>query len=528
MSQTAPAESVLRGCVFAGVREYVVCAGARNAAIVLPLLKQDKFRVYHHFEERCAGFFAMGRVKQSRQPVAVVTTSGTAAAELLPAIIESHYQGLPLVVITADRPLAYRGTGAPQAIEQVGLFGGYVESCVDVVDGSVERISETWSRTSPIHLNVCLEEPVGDEENVRWPESLSGEVMPADVGSALPQVLGNQKLQQFCEDNEGLLVMAGPLPVCDLTSVESFLQKVGAQILADAASNLRELGGISDLVIQGGERALKRRRVTKVLRIGGVPSFRFWRDLESRTDIEVMSVLSGGFSGIARESVCIPDEWGESAWRAVPEKERRSLKANDGGDLTGILEKFSRSEPSLIRELSKVIPQGASIFLGNSLAVREWNLAATFESRHFTYNANRGANGIDGIVSTFLGVAAGEPEAWLVCGDLTALYDLAGPWIADQLPSGRRRIVVLNNGGGRIFDRLPAFSSADSEARRVVGNDHRHEFTHWAQMWGWKHVSVTHAEGLASAVEASDPHIVIEVCPDPEQTDMFWKEWEAV
>ena len=109
------AQSVLDSCAEAGITDYVVCAGARNAPLVLALVEAEGIALWNHFEERSAGFFALGRTTDTGRPCAVVTTSGTAAAELLPAVIEAHYQGRPLLVITADRPVAFRGSGAPQA-----------------------------------------------------------------------------------------------------------------------------------------------------------------------------------------------------------------------------------------------------------------------------------------------------------------------------------------------------------------------------------------------------------------------------
>lgn len=119
-----------------GVKKYVVCAGSRNAELIHALTESSS-ELFRHFEERSAAFFALGKAKQCLEPVAVITTSGTAAAELLPACIEAHYSGVPLVLITADRPSSFRGTGAPQAIEQVSLFGPYAE-CFDV--SSVEQL----------------------------------------------------------------------------------------------------------------------------------------------------------------------------------------------------------------------------------------------------------------------------------------------------------------------------------------------------------------------------------------------------
>ncbi len=137
------AAQALEACLARGVREFVVCAGARNVPLVLGAARCRGAKVWNHFEERGAAFFALGRVRDSSLPVAVVTTSGTAAAELLPAVIEAHYQERPLIVITGDRPECYRGSGAPQAIEQAGLFGTYVEGCDDLNGSGEPALSGT-------------------------------------------------------------------------------------------------------------------------------------------------------------------------------------------------------------------------------------------------------------------------------------------------------------------------------------------------------------------------------------------------
>jgi 2-succinyl-5-enolpyruvyl-6-hydroxy-3-cyclohexene-1-carboxylate synthase len=134
-----------------GVREVCVAAGARNAPLVAALTSSTGIRLWHFFEERCAGFFALGRALVDGRPVAVVTTSGTAAAELLPSVIEAYYQGRPLIVVTADRPARYRRSGAPQAIEQEGLFGVYAEVLAE---------DAPWTARMPLHINLPLDEPL--------------------------------------------------------------------------------------------------------------------------------------------------------------------------------------------------------------------------------------------------------------------------------------------------------------------------------------------------------------------------------
>ena len=135
-----------------GVAELCVCAGSRNSPLLVVLGSRDDVRLFSFVDERSAAFFAIGRIKSHGSPVAVVTTSGTAVAELLPATVEAYYSGMPLILVSADRPARFRGTAAPQSIEQEGIFGVYAETSL-----------ESWSRARPLHINIEFDEPLIDE-----------------------------------------------------------------------------------------------------------------------------------------------------------------------------------------------------------------------------------------------------------------------------------------------------------------------------------------------------------------------------
>lgn len=152
MTNLAAARSLLDRVRSAGVTDFCVCGGSRNAPLLAALGAMRDVHVVTFIDERSAAFFALGRIKRDGKPAAVVTTSGTAAAELLPAAIEAYYSGAPLILITADRPARDRGTGAPQSIEQIGLFGVYAESGI-----------ERWSGKRPLHINIEFDEPLIDE-----------------------------------------------------------------------------------------------------------------------------------------------------------------------------------------------------------------------------------------------------------------------------------------------------------------------------------------------------------------------------
>lgn len=519
MSETA--QRVLDACAGAGITDYVVCAGARNAPLVLGLVRGGGVRVWHHFEERGAGFFALGRTMDTGRPCAVVTTSGTAAAELLPAVVEAHYQGRPLLVITADRPAEFRGSGAPQAIEQVGLYGGYVEGCRDVQEGT-EEVLAGWSRLRPWHVNVCLEE----EEEVPVLGALGAAVEPTR------KLAGVVELATFLRDRvfEGLVVLVGGLEPEEREDAFHFLKDLGVPVVADATSGLREaLGG---LALADGDRLLRSQRPGKVLRLGDVPVGRFWRDLENLEEVEVCSVTRTGFSGLARKSTVLQGRV-DHVLRGLGQVqglgdilEHLEMGRRRKSELEELLERYPDSEPALVRVLSTYATLGECVYLGNSLPIREWNLVAQRDTPMMDVRANRGANGIDGQLSTWLGSTVERDGAWAVVGDLTALYDLAAPSLLPQCGGAGRVLVVLNNGGGQIFGRLPRLQGVGEKESAVMANAHGTGFAEWAKMWGMGHVRVTGMENFD--FEPGEGTTVLEICPDAKQTAQFWAAYEKL
>lgn len=488
------ANAIIEECHRAGVREYCVCAGSRNSELVRGLVAA-RVKIWHFFEERCAAFFAIGRVRVLEAPVAVITTSGTAAAELFPAMIEAHYQGLPLLAVTADRPRGFRGSGAPQAIEQLRLFGNYPTWQGDVADESeVQSCLTPWNRSGPGHLNVCLDDPSHEISPVTLPD-----VPPKQESPTTQLKLG------FQPD----LVLLGDLLESERGAVIELLAEWSGPVWAEASSGLRAAMG--DRLVQGGDTVLKHLKPNRVLRIGGVPSCRFWRDLEMKPEIEVLSVSRSGHSGLARDSEVIGFD------NLLPIKgECRILQFS----VDGLVEEFSNSECGHLQALSLRIPDGSSLFLGNSLSIREWNLAAEVRGVESNCHVMRGANGIDGNLSYYFGLGAELAESWAVIGDLTALYDLAGPWILDQLPEANRRIVIMNNGGGKIFRRLPSLQKMNPSEVKVIENPHDLRFANWASMWGVQYVKITDSAQWIN--ELPEGNVVIEVIPDPAQSEEFW------
>jgi 2-succinyl-5-enolpyruvyl-6-hydroxy-3-cyclohexene-1-carboxylate synthase len=472
MSNIAEARRVIELALAHGATEFCVCAGSRNAPL-LAVLGASDLRLWSFVDERAAAFFALGRAKLTGRPAAVVTTSGTAVAELLAAAVEAHYSATPLILITADRPARYRGTGAPQAIEQEGIFGQYATSDLTA-----------WSGRGALHINVEFDEPLIDGTVARLPRYQVAADVPWQLGKRAIRQAGNREPGN--SETSHPLVLLGGLDDRDRARVRDFALALNAPVYAEPLSGLREDPLLAHIMITAGERMLGRGGFTRVIRIGNVPAVRFWRDLdESRRDVELVSYSAVPFAGCSRGEVypieaLPPDVTALPRNDAFFEDDRERAAA-----IARILDDEPQSELAMVRELSRTIASNSRVYLGNSLPIREWDLAAAREPRGFTCEANRGANGIDGQLSTFFGQCDPARPNVCVVGDLTAIYDTNAPWIVPQLDRGTDwRIVIINNGGGRIFGRVASLRNVDTSTReRIIENVHGIGFDHWARMW---------------------------------------------
>lgn len=496
-------QKIFRALAAQGLSEVVVCAGARNAPLVGILSACENLKVYSFFEERSAGFFALGRAQVSRSPVAVVTTSGTAVAELLPAMIEAEHQGVPLVAVSADRPRSYRGSGSPQSIVQPGLFSHFIERDWDI-EGEFDG-EFLWSRRRPVHVNVCFDEPLLDQVCEKWSVKA--------IASPAPENRGRKEKPVAIAAKKPLVILSG-LNVGVALELVPLLQKWGRPVWAEGTSKLRRHPGLSELEILGGERSLKNMDFDGVIRIGGVPTLRFWRDLET-SSLPLWNFSELPYSGTARERRVgdLNEVFDLKTEFQIWSGDERARDREEGQRLLTLFEKFPLSEPALVATLSRRIEKNARVFLGNSLPIREWDLAA--QGPHADVHANRGVNGIDGLFSTFYGLADALRPNWCVVGDLSALYDLSGPWALRQREIAQSRIVIINNGGGKIFERIfknPLFE-----------NRHEIEFSGFAQLWKLPYRRVTDLNKEISF----EPQLILEVIPCAEQTAAFWKAWDA-
>ena len=329
-----------------------------------------------------------------------------------------------------------------------------------------------------------------------------------------------------------MVICLGGLEPEDRPVIFDFLKTLKIPVIADPTSGFRELLG--DLCIVDSDRFLKYALVSKVLRIGEVPVGRFWRDLEDMPQIDVLNLTRTGFSGLARKCDTIHGD--------ISRVIKGMGQVTEVGDVTGILaenskraaqidellKRFPDSEPSFVRMTSIYATRAESIYLGNSLPIREWGLFAQRDkdTPHEMVRANRGANGIDGQLATWAGWTHGIDDAWVFLGDLTTLYDLSAPSLLHDCNAEGRVVVVMNNGGGRIFDRLPRVQNMEPAQRSIIANEHAFSFESWAMMWGWNYQRVEEVDDLE--IEPSNSPLVVELVPCEKQTAEFWEAYQRL
>jgi 2-succinyl-5-enolpyruvyl-6-hydroxy-3-cyclohexene-1-carboxylate synthase len=525
------ANKVLQVIAEKGVTEIVLCAGARNSPFIYLLENQESFKLFHFFEERSAAFFALGRAQSNRQPIAVITTSGTAASELLPAAIEAFYGGQPLLLITADRPFEYRGTGAPQSIDQVGIYSNYART-IDINNAALAATNDfgigTWDLSGPLHLNVCFREPLIDEPLPikKWEtKAIDCKKPKLSETDEEPAFLDEEKKiwKHFCTQSRSPLVIVGTLKDDERNVVHEVISKYSGPIYFEALSGLR--GHSYEFKIMAGEHFLKKSFNNKyfdgVIRIGGIPTTRIWRDLEDNlAHLPVLSLCNSKWTGLSRMNSFINNLHSlpyllELQQAFQWDAQIRLLNRFYNTQIQKLLTSYPSSEPGMIHNLSKLV-KSVPMYLGNSLPIREWDEYAVFETRSQKLSGNRGANGIDGQVSTYLGWSKEFEQSYSLFGDLTTLYDLSSLWVSPQIPNYTKVLTIMNNGGGIIFDKI--------FGKEIFLNRHKIQFKNWANMWNWNY---SHWQSVPDVFNPTGFNI-IELQPDSRQTKLFYEKIEEL
>jgi len=502
-----------------GVEYACVSPGSRSAAIAMALQRHPKTNVFMQIDERSGSFFGVGLAKATGKPVVLLSTSGTAAAEFHPAVVEAFHSRTPLIVITADRPPELRDVGANQAIDQQRLFGSAVRWFFDPGPPTeAPNAARLWRRLAarayaealhgPVHLNLPFREPlVPPPGQVPTPMGESPQSMTA--GRLMPTSGQIASVASALRTAKRPLVVAGEMR--DGARLAAGLSRLGVPLLAEPSSQLRRQE--SGAAIESYEALLRagwslQHGPDLVIRLGGTPTSkvmnawlaaaaaptflvdpdRMWRD----EDQVASSVL-----------VCDPQALVESlppadvgAWRDEWVSAGRKATAA----IAATLVSTPVYEGHIVRALAAKAPDTAQVFVGSSMPIRAADSFWPYARAGQTFYGNRGASGIDGLVSTGLGIAAARPSnpTVLLLGDLSVYHDMNGLWSLRR-HGIRATIVVCDNNGGGVFNFLPQAQHTDV-FEEIFATPLGLDFAQVARLYGLVYSPVTDRSGLEPAI----------------------------
>jgi len=510
----------------AGVTDAVVSPGSRSTPLALALAGDPRIRVHVVLDERSAGFFAVGLGLASNRPAVVLTTSGTAAAELHPSVVEAHQARVPVVYCTADRPPDLHGVSAPQTIEQRGLFGAAVRWSAEpgVVEGlpvaswrsiAARAVAEALANVAgpgPVHLNLAFRDPLVEETGELPPGRPDGRPWHR---AARPAAAPARELAAEFNGRRGVIIAGAR---CGRTAVHHLAEALRWPVLADARSMARggpcSVAAFDELLrVQGFDG----QAVETVIRLGEPPASKVlsqwlagltdadqfvvdpygrWPDPERRADMVIHCDPTAFCSALLDAVHPAPEGWLEK-WLAAEAAVQSAIDSV-------LASHPEATEPGVARALTSGLDPDVAVFVSSSMPIRDVEWYGHPASAHRVY-ANRGANGIDGIVSTSLGVAAARRGAPVVAltGDLAFLYD-AGALMGANNRGLRCTFVVLDNNGGGIFSFLPQASALDpARFDQLFATPQSSDIAALAAAHGARVTTATDAAAVLPAVLAS-------------------------
>ncbi|WP_010623785.1 2-succinyl-5-enolpyruvyl-6-hydroxy-3-cyclohexene-1-carboxylic-acid synthase [Companilactobacillus versmoldensis] len=526
----------LQSLIVSGIKDFVISPGSRSTPVVILLAemaKNNDLNLFIDVDERSASFFGLGLSKKNRRPIALICTSGTAATEYASAIAEAKLSQVPLVVITTDRPMELSNIGAPQAIDQMKLYGSNtkdfvsfdlqtaVDTIKDYVTFETQRIVLAAQKRpiAPVQINLPFRKPLMPELNTEDP-------IVKKIAAINSETRLNQKFIDHLSGRK-LVILAGPEVKDYHQELLALAQKQNIPVIADVLSNIRQN---SPEVITNFDQIVKNYDLSEnsdyrpdvVIRFGGTlvsaPTSRWLQAIESET--EIINVANNGLADhtlSSNETVDIDEldlieQLTIEGLTSEPQFTERLLKLSHqvANYQTRYLEN-DFSELMIPQILDEHLPEDANIFLSNSMPVRDFeNFYQGKETRQIY--CNRGANGIDGVVSTALGVSAFSSDNYLLIGDLALFHDMNGLMMAKRYDLSLTIIVINNNGGG-IFSFLPQ-ADAKEYFEQLFGTPQDIDFDQVAKLYGFDYYQATDQAELIASLSTPKHQKIIEVTSD--------------
>jgi len=575
-----------------GVRNVVICPGSRSTPLAMAFAAQAGIRVWMHVDERSAAYFGLGMSRQLRQPVVLLCTSGTAAANFMPAIVEAKLTRVPLLVLTADRPHELRDNGAPQSIDQNRLYGTYVKWFVEVALPEATNAALRYIRTiaaraaasaqaipaGPVHLNFPFREPltpelipgqslppVAQRDLVAWQGRPNNapyvEVREVPLGAPTAATIG-YLMDMVLRVRRGLIIIGPNDDPALVEPVVRLARHLGYPILADPLSQLRCGDHDQVMVLSSYDAFLRIDSFIKsvqpelILRFGAMPISKplllylkryascplviidghgGWEEptqlaselIHANPAALCQSLLTALDQHAKSEEIesSVSHEW-LTTWQDADKVTRQTLQ--------NVIQDFNELfEGRVFTELARLLPDGTTLYAGNSMPVRDLDTFFWCSEHRIRIMGNRGASGIDGVISSALGASAGaaqnEPTV-LVLGDLSFFHDLNG-LLAARLHQLNLTVVLINNDGGGIFSFLPQ-AAYPEHFEQLFGTPTGLDFSLAVQMYGGQFQKVDTWEQFRKAVSrglnTGGLHVIEVPTERTSNVNMHRQLWEAI
>ena len=481
MASTELAQKVIRDFIEHGITEFVLSPGSRNAPLSIALYEAERrglIKLHVRIDERTAAFFALGIIKATRTPVAVVCTSGTAVANYYPAFLEAHHSDLPLIVLSADRPARLRQTGANQTTNQINLF-----NCGRFFNGDNYQLH----KLGPTHINLEFDEPLLSEIKNDWLSNLSVKELHEE----------DAKVENFeVPPGKGLVVVGH-----DGIDVSEFADSLGVPVISE--NPLSYPKAVAHASLFSGKL-----EVDWVVVVG--------RTTLSRSTNTLISKAKSVFVIDPRASKVDPKRSATKIFSNIPQIIGSAEKWNLSSDLIKI---DGWSEPAAAQCIAENLPNGSSLYVASSRPIRDLEAFASPRTGVEVF-ANRGLAGIDGNLSTALGIASKRDCAFAIVGDLAFLHDLTALVNQEKI---KLKLLVINNDGGGIFSTLPQAGVEGFE--KIFGTPHGRDLFEIVKAFD---VPVTEINDLKSLKAFMSPPTKFEIAilqmPDRESNAALIKE----
>lgn len=526
-------QTFVEGLISSGVEQAVISPGSRSTPLALLLHRQEKIETFIEVDERSAAFFALGLSKASRKPVVLLCTSGTAAANYYPAICEAYASHIPLIVLTTDRPHELRHVGAPQAMDQFHLFQGHVKEFIEMAipEGTKTmldyafwqgmRATDTACQipSGPIHLNFPLREPLLPDLARTLTIEKTTEILTGKKQLSEEQLI---KCVRDWQGKKGVLVVGGSHTSAEAEVFIKLAETLNWPVISDPLANITSYGKDSPLIMSYADLFIQEVDMIQhpevVVRFGMLPISKntmFWlQSLDDPTIIYFVDETGQWQDQLKQTQVAIQVEEQTFAQAII---DRVKVKTSDTWcdqwiywQVTTEQQLNELSEMKILNETSasilvhKKMAKNGQLFVSNSNAIRFLDRFSTAETTHYQLFGNRGINGIDGIVSTALGMCATNPDRQnvLLVGDLALYHDMNGLLLAKRynLPL---TIVLLNNNGGGIFSFLSQRQLAADDFEPIFGTPIDLDFSLVAQLYNAPYVKAESLEQLGLVLEAT-------------------------